>query len=253
MSEPGQGIPHYEAEGATYTDTRRPDPRIAALVEAALGGARSVVNIGAGAGSYEPRDREVVAVEPSAAMRAQRPPGLAPALAGTAEALPLADASVDAALAVLTVHHWVDLDRAFAEIRRVARERAVFVTFDPDAGGFWLEDYFPVLWAFDRPLFPAPAAFSVLGETEIRPLPVPHDCTDGFVGAFWRRPRAYLDPAVRRNMSGFARVPTDDLRAGLQRLAGDLATGAWARDNAGLLDRETFDVGYRLVTCRLGG
>src|SRR3954447_4376468 len=187
----------YEKIGAGYTVTRRADLRIADAIRTALGDAGSVVNIGAGSGSYEPTDLQVLPVEPSETMIRQRPASLPPALLGTAEKLPLPAKSVDAALAVLSAHHWRDRPAAFAEIRRVARKRAVFFTHDPDAEFGWLGDYFPGL-AGSR--YPQLAEFESLGSVTVEPVPVPADCTDGFTAAYWRRPEAYLDETVRANM-----------------------------------------------------
>src|SRR4029453_11376181 len=192
----------YGRIGGGYAETRRADPRIARVIRAGLGDAASVVNIGAGSGSYEPTDLAVVPVEPSETMIRQRPGSLPPSLPGTAGAPPLPAKSVDAALAVLSAHHWRDRSAAFAEIRRVARERAVFFTHDPDASFDWLGDYFPGLGGENR--YPPLADFAALGRVTVDPVPVPADCTDGFTAAYWRRPDAYLDKAVRANMSTFA-------------------------------------------------
>ncbi|HEX7243836.1 MAG TPA: class I SAM-dependent methyltransferase [Longimicrobiaceae bacterium] len=237
----------YDRIGTGYGRFRRPDPRIASRIHRALGGARSVVNVGAGAGSYEPADRPVVAVEPSATMVAQRPAGAAPAVRAVASALPFRDASFDAALAVLTLHHWPDWRAGVAELARVARERVVVLTCDPDAEGFWLvRDYFPGIVEQDRRVFPPPDDLArALGGADVVPVPVPWDCADGFLGAYWRRPEAYLNAGVRGAISAFARLP--DAEEGLARLRGDLADGAWARRNADVLTRGELDVGYRLV------
>src|SRR5947208_6206812 len=179
----------YDGIGRTYASTRRPDPRVEVAVRVALGDAASVVNVGAGAGSYEPA-QTVLAVEPSAAMIAQRPPGAAPAVQATAEAIPLADGECDAALAVLTIHHWADQERGVSEMRRVAG-RVVILTWDPDyAEAFWLvRDYLPESTALDRRRMPAiRRVCEWLGGAEVTPVPVPHDCVDGFFGAYWRRP-----------------------------------------------------------------
>jgi SAM-dependent methyltransferase len=239
----------YDRIGVTYTQTRRPDPRIDAAIRRVLGGARSVVNVGAGAGSYEPPET-VLAVEPSAVMIAQRPAGLAPAVQAAAEAIPLPDGAVDAALAVLTVHHWPDLERGFAEMRRVAR-RVVVLTWDPGmARSFWLSaEYLPdeaVEWDIARcPLIDAVAGLIGPG-AEVTPVPVPHDCSDGFFGAFWRRPEAYLDPVVRAGISNLAHFG-DALAPALERLAADLESDAWRRRHAGLLELDELDLGYRIV------
>jgi SAM-dependent methyltransferase len=237
----------YDTIGIGYQAHRRPDPRIAAAILHALGNARSVVNVGAGAGSYEPVDRAVVAVEPSLAMIRQRPAGSPPVVQASATALPFRDAAFDAALAVLTVHHWPDRARGLDELRRVARERVVMLTWDPAAAGFWLvEDYFPALVAIDREIFPPLDELRrVLGPIAVNPMPIPHDCVDGFLGAYWRRPAAYLDPAVRGAISTFTKL--GDVDAGLGRLREDLADGSWARRHQDLLGRSELDLGYRLV------
>ena len=239
----------YDRIGSDYVETRRPDLRIAHVIRAALGDVTSVVNIGAGSGSYEPTDLEVVPVEPSELMIRQRPRSLAPAVRGTAEALPLPDKSVDAALAFLTAHHWEDLRAAFAEIRRVSRRRAVFFTHDPGQSFGWLDDYFPGL-AGDR--YPALTEFGVLGRLTIDPVPVPADCTDGFTAAYWRRPSAYLDEAVRANMSTFALLDDHLVAEGVARLGRDLGDRSWHRRYGSLLTLPELDVGYRLVVAELG-
>jgi SAM-dependent methyltransferase len=238
----------YDRLGVTYTATRREDPRLAAAIHAALGDAVTVVNVGAGTGSYEPRDRRVVAIEPSRVMIAQRPRDAAPAVVASAEDLPLADDSVDAAMAVLTDHHWPDRARGLAEMRRVARRRAVVFQHDPSvAESFWLaRDYLPT---FLRRLRGKRLAdwMTPLGDVELRPVPIPHDCRDGFLGAFWRRPEAYLDPEVRAGISVFALLPEDEVAAAVDALRADLRSGAWARRNAGILEREELDLGFRVV------
>ncbi len=242
----------YDKVGSTYVATRRPDPRLAATLREALGDVTSVVNIGAGSGAYEPTDLDVVAVEPSRVMIDQRPAGAAPAILGSAEGLPLDDHSVDAALAVLTVHHWSDLRRAWTEIRRVVRERAVFLTFDPAAPPFWLtRDYLPQIRELDAARLPPLSVFESLGAVEVRPLPIPHDCTDGFLAAFWRRPTAYLDPTVQANISAFVALEPSTRRRGLDALRRDLENGSWASANRDLLTAETLDAGYRIVACTL--
>jgi SAM-dependent methyltransferase len=238
----------YDEIGAGYTGTRRADPRIAATIRRALGDAASVVNIGAGSGSYEPADVEVIPVEPSETMIRQRPASLPPALLGTAEQLPLPDKSVDAALAFMAAHHWADRPAAFAEIRRVARERAVFFTHDPDASFGWLDDYFPGL---DGERYPRLAEFEQLGAVTVEPVPIPADCTDGFTAAYWRRPEAYLDESVRANMSTFALLDERVVAEGAARLARDLDDQSWHRRYESLLSVPELDVGYRLVVAEL--
>ena len=237
----------YDTIGVGYRALRRPDPRIAAAIVNALGPAASVVNVGAGAGSYEPVDRRVVAVEPSREMIRQRPAGAAPVVQASATALPFGTGAFDAALAVLTVHHWPDRAQGLAELRRVVRHRVVILTWVPDAAGFWLtEDYFPELVAVDRAIFPTPDELRrTLGPVEVHPLPIAHDCTDGFLGAYWRRPQAYLDAAVRGAISSFSKLR--DVEPGLSRLRQDLDDGTWTRRYGSLLTRSDLDLGYRLV------
>jgi SAM-dependent methyltransferase len=218
----------------------------------ALGGARTVVNVGAGTGSYEPADRAVVAVEPSGVMLAQRPAGAAPAVRAVAEHLPLGDGVADAALAVLTVHHWSDWWAGLAELRRVAA-RQVIVTFDPgvSADQWVIRDYVPEIADLDAGRVPYAAMVDALG-AEVSVLPVGRAFPDGLLGAFWCRPEAYLDPVVRSRMSGFAQVDPAAVDRGMARLAEDLRTGEWARRNAGLDTLDEYDAGFRLLVAGPG-
>jgi SAM-dependent methyltransferase len=239
----------YDVIGARYTTTRRPDRRIAAHITAALGDARTVINVGAGAGSYEP-PQTVLAVEPSSVMIGQRPAGAAPVVRAYAEALPLADAAADAVMAVLTVHHWSDLEAGIAELRRVAARRIVVLTWDQRViRKFWLvQEYLPEAAALDDTrAVPIDRLAALLGGARVEPVPVPHDCTDGFGAAYWRRPAAYLDPSVRASISMLAQTGDAALRPGLDRLAADLDSGRWHERHRDLLDREDFDAGYRLL------
>jgi SAM-dependent methyltransferase len=245
-----QDVALYDAIGETYTATRRADPRIGALVADALSGAASVVNIGAGAGSYEP-PQTVAAVDPSLTMLRQRPAGAAPALLGEAEYLPLRDQCADAAMAILTIHHWSDLAAGIAEMRRVARERLVFLTWLPERfATFWLfEEYLPAAAKTDSDLaVPVDQLTAMLDRPRMQPVPIPHDCTDGVAAAYWRRPAAYLDPVVRAGMSALARTDEQALASGLARLASDLDSGEWQRNHADLLERDSLDIGYCLIT-----
>jgi hypothetical protein len=242
----GAGADLYDRIGSGYTGTRRPDRRIAHAVEVALGDARTVVNVGAGTGSYEPTDRDVVAVEPSATMRAARPAGSAPCLAAEAEALPLADASVEAAMAVYSDMHWRDRRRGIAEMTRVSARRVVVLTVDRDAAmRYWLtRDYLPGANGLFAPLV---RVTSLLPGCRVTTVPISHDCADGFVHAFWRRPRALLDPRVRATMSLFARLEPGAVERGLARLGADLESGAWQRRNRDILGSDALDLGHRLV------
>lgn len=246
--------PTYNRMGLNYTDFRQPDPRIEAAILTALGDARSVVNVGAGAGSYEPTDREVIAVEPSPVMIAQRPPGAAPALEGIAESLPLDDKSVDAAMGVLTVHHWPDLEAGLAEMRRVARHRIVLLTLDADAASnVWLiEDYFPEAGSMDRDVMPSQARIRAsLPGAAIEPVAVPRGCLDAFSSALWDRPEWLLDPEVRRASSIWHRMPADAAKRGLERLRADLKSGRWDKVHGHLRTLPELDVGLRLVRAEL--
>ena len=237
----------YDSLGRTYTATRAEDPRIAARIHAALGDARTVVNVGAGTGHYEPRDRWVLAVEPSATMIAQRPAGAAPVVRASAERLPLADRTVDAAMAVMTVHHWADWRAGVAEMVRVARRRVVVWTFDPDAlDALWIaRDYLPETIAIERARTPPLDEFVVAlgGGARVEPVPIPRDCRDGVAAAFYARPERYLDPVVRAGMSSFAHLADD----ALARLAADLESGAWDQRYGHLREQPELDAGYRLV------
>lgn len=244
------GLMHvsYDVIGVNYAALRRPDPRIAAQLRGALGSARSVVNVGAGTGSYEPDERSLVAVEPSREMIRQRS-SAAPVVRSMAERLPFSTGSFDAAMAVLTVHHWSDRERGLRELRRVAREKVVLLTFDPAARGMWLTDYFPELIALDEAQMPPLETYErALGPVTIEPVPIAHDCHDGFLYAWWRRPSAYLDERLRSGSSSFWKLR--GLEAGLARLSADLASGEWNRRYAALLEREAIDLGYRLISTR---
>jgi SAM-dependent methyltransferase len=246
----------YDEIGVEYARTRRTDPRHARAIADALGDARTVVNVGAGAGSYEPRDRPVTAVEPSRTMIAQRPEGAAPVVQAAAEALPFPDRTFDAGLAVLTIHHWSDPVAGLHELRRVVRGRVVVVTADIEVWArMWLvRDYFPEIAELDRGRFVTPEQVErELGGGRVDPLPTPADCVDGFAPAFWRRPRSYLDPAVRAGISSLVALDEQILSRGLAALAADLKTGAWAEGNAELLDLDEYDAGHRLVVADATG
>jgi SAM-dependent methyltransferase len=248
-SGPPVATPVYDRIGLAYARRRQPDPRIAAQIIDALGDAETVVDVGAGTGSYEPHDRRVVAVEPSTVMIAQRPPGSAPVVRAWAEALPFRNDTFDAALAILTVHHWPDKERGLAELVRVAARRIVF-TFDPDVHYSFslLDEYFPAAMEHERDRVPAVDDVArAIGATRVEVIPVPHDCTDGFGWAYWRRPEAYLDPEVRACISMFARLDPADVEPGVERLRRDLESGEWYERHADLLDKEWVDGGYRLV------
>jgi SAM-dependent methyltransferase len=240
----------YDAIGATYTVTRRTEPRIAARIWAALVDAGTVLNVGAGTGSYEPPDRDVTAVEPSALMRAQRPAGAAPCVAATAESLPFEDQSFDAAMAFSTIHHWQDPIAGLREMRRVARRVVVFTFDSRDTAWrhrFWLtRDYLPEVadLVVGTPSLTEQAR--AIG-ARIEPVLIPWDCADGFFEAYWRRPEAYLDDHVRRGVSVWARVGPEAEQRAVDSLRRDLASGRWAERNRDLLDLEAAELGLRLL------
>ncbi len=239
----------YDTIGHGYRRLRQPDPRIAAAILRSLGTATSVVNVGAGTGSYEPADRRVVAVEPSITMIRQRRRSAPPVVRASGSALPFRDATFDASLAILTIHHWPDKNRGLQELRRAARRRTVIFTCDPEATGFWLTDYFPALRDIDYRIFPSLDELRrELGRVTVLPVPVPFDCTDGFQGAYWRRPRAYLNPSVRGAISSFAKL--EDVTAGLAQLEAELNSGEWEQRYGAVLSRSDLDLGYRLVIAR---
>lgn len=236
----------YDRIGLNYTNLRRPDERIARQIEHALGAANTVLNVGAGAGSYEPVGRKLTAVEPSGEMIEQRKSTGATIVQCSAESLPFDDNSFDASMAVLTIHHWSDQTRGVAEMRRVTKGPIVFLTYDAAFGGFWLADYFPALVTLDEEQMPAMTQYSEwLGDVDIEPVPIPHDCTDGFLAAYWRRPSAYLDENVRSAMSSFWAL--GDVSEGLAKLESDLGNGKWEHRYGHLLERNELDCGYRLV------
>jgi len=235
----------YDFIGSNYAELRKPDPRIASIIENALGPAQTVLNVGAGTGSYEPADRAVTAVEPSREMIRKRRPAAPEAIQASAGDLPFADKSFDASMAILTIHHWPDKEAGLSEMRRVTRGPIVLLTFDP-AHRPWLTDYLPELAALDQTQMPMMSNYERwLGPVQITPVLVPHDCSDGFLYAYWRRPAAYLDPYIRTGSSSFWAV--GNAEAGLQRLRQDLETGEWERRYAELLSLEDYDAGYRLV------
>jgi SAM-dependent methyltransferase len=241
------GAQLYDAIGATYSVTRRTEPRIAAQVWAALGDARTVLNVGAGTGSYEPPGRDVIAVEPSAVMRAQRPAGAALCVAATAESLPFADQSFDAAMAFATIEHWQDPVVGLREMRRVARRVVVFTKDFSDPDLFWLNrDYLPEYAG----LFVGRPSLTELARAigaSAEPVLIPWDCADGFYEAYWRRPAAYLDEHVRRGMSIWARVGPDAEQRAVRALRDDLASGRWAQRNRDLVYLDAAELGERLL------
>lgn len=245
-------VARYDRIGEAYSLTRREDPRFLARIHIALGDASTVVNVGAGAGSYEPRDRVVVAIEPSDVMAAQRPRELAPAIRADAKNLPLRDESVDAAMAVLTVHHWdEDQERGVREMRRVARDAVVILTYDPlISGEMWLmADYLPEVAELDRRIFPSPERLAewLGGATRVERVPIPDDTPDWMLGSFWAHPERVLDEQARNATSGFARMDAGVVERVVRALRNDLESGAWEERHGHLRALDTYDVGLRLL------
>lgn len=235
----------YDTIGINYTELRKPDQRIAKIITEALGSARTILNVGAGAGSYEPTDRIVTAVEPSLEMIRKRGPFAAEAIQARAEDLPFEDKTFDASMAILTVHHWTDKEAGLREMRRVTRGRIVLLTFDPEHRP-WLTDYLPELAMLDEAQMSKMSDFERwLGPVNITPVLIPHDCSDGFLYAYWKRPAAYLDPRVRSGSSSFWAI--EDVEPSLNRLQRDLDTGDWERRYREILALHSYDAGYRLV------
>lgn len=239
----------YEQHGRTYARHREPDPRVATRIHAALGDARTVLNVGAGTGSYEPTDRWVLAVEPSATMRAQRPPDAAPAVNARAQSLPFDDDSFDAAMACVTIHHWDPPEVGLAELRRVARGPVVVFTFDLDGLPAWQQDHFGEGLAIERPRFPTLEAVATAlgGRTRIERIPTPGDCTDGFFEAFWNRPERLLDPAVRAAQSMWPLLPPGVEDRIVERLDSELRSGEWDAEHGHLRELSERDGALRLV------
>ncbi len=235
----------YDEIGVNYDELRKPDPRIAKIIQRALGDAQSILNVGAGIGAYEPIDRQLIAVEPSLEMIRKRRPTSAESVQACAEQLPFEDGHFGASMAVLTVHHWSDKKAGLSEMRRVTNGRIVLLTFDPSHRP-WLTEYLPQLATIDDAQMPAIEDYARwLGSINVSPVLVPHDCTDGFLYAFWRRPEAYLDRRIRSGISSFWRI--DNAEDGLQRLKQDLETGEWHRRFGELLTADEYDAGYRLI------
>jgi SAM-dependent methyltransferase len=238
----------YDRIGRGYSKTRRSDPRIASRIQRALGAAETVLNVGAGTGSYEPTDRTVTAVEPSAEMIAQRPRGSAPVVQAAAERLPFADGSFEAAMALLSIHHWEDPQRGIAEMQRVAR-RSVVLTFDAgDLQNWWLRDYAPQIAADDSGRFPPiDSIVAWMGGARVEVVEVSADCADLFLGALFARPELILDDGVRTATSGFARMEDSAEGKAVDRLRSDLENGRWDRLYGHYRELELLDVGLRLL------
>lgn len=247
------GDANYGAIGQGYATFRQPDPRIAAFIHAALGDARTVLNVGAGAGSYEPTDREVTAVEPSATQRAQRPAHLPRAVDAVAEKLPFADKAFDAAMTTFSVHQWPDLAAGLKEMRRVTRGPMAIISGDPDAlDRFWLTEYAPEVIATEARRYPPVSAFraALRGDVETTNVPIPLDCTDGFNEAYYGRPEMLLDPGARRACSAWSFVEPAAIARFERELKRDLADGSWDKEYGGLRTQRTFHGSLLLIVSK---
>lgn len=238
----------YDSIGRGYASTRRADPRIGGLISAALGSARSVVNVGAGAGSYEPEGIEIIAVEPSREMIAQRASNTGRVIVAGAEKIPLPDGAADAAMTILSIHHWQDAQAGIAEMQRIARNRIVILTYDPSELSWWLRDYAPEIFTDDERRFPpVEDILKWLGGGSIEVVKVPANCTDLFLGALWARPELILDDEVRASTSGFARMDNEREQEAVSRLRTDLESGRWDDLHGNLRKMSSLDVGLRLI------
>ena len=241
----------YDTIGINYAQKRKSDPKIAVQIFELLKGAKRIVNIGAGSGSYEPKNVDLVAVEPSLEMIKQRSADAHPVIQGTAESLPFPDNSFTHALTILSMHHWTDQELAFREINRVTTEKFVALSWNPNAEPFWLmRDYFPEFIEMDRNNFPnADILQNYFEDVEIHPLLIPEDCIDGFLAAYWKRPSAYLDESVRNSISSFSKV--NDISDVLEKLKIDIASGEWSQKNESILHQSSLDAGYILITGKI--
>ncbi len=238
----------YDEIGINYALKRKSDPRIASQILERLEGAQKVVNIGAGTGSYEPEHIDLIAVEPSIEMINQRSSNAHSVVQGSAESLPFPNNSFTHALTILSMHHWVNREQAFKEINRVATEKFIAITWNPDSDPFWLtRDYFPEIFDLDKRIFPNIKEFeSHFDNIEIDPLLIPEDCIDGFLAAYWKRPSAYLDVNVRNSISSFSKI--SNLSKGLDKLKSDIDSKKWFHTNESILSKSMLDAGYIIIT-----
>ncbi|MBK6399883.1 MAG: class I SAM-dependent methyltransferase [Bacteroidetes bacterium] len=246
---------NYDTHGQKYSGQRKTDPRIAAYVHNALADSETVINIGAGSGSYEPEDKYVIAVEPSITMRTQRiANGKIPAINAKADSLPFDDRSFDAAMAMVTVHHWPDIEKGISEIRRVTKKRIVIMTFDPDAlDDFWNVNYFPQLIEIERARYPSITRLqkALSAKTEVIKIPIPLDCVDGFQETYYGRPEAFLEKEVRMAQSAWGFLPADLEEKYIQNLSNDLQSGAWDKKFGHFRTQPNFTGALRLIVANL--
>ncbi len=241
----------YDQIGTGYTVSRCTDPHIETQIRSELVGAKRIINIGAGTGSYEPEDVDLIAVEPSIEMIKQRADTAYPVKQAKADNLPFPNNSFSHAMTILSMHHWDNREQAFAEIKRVTTDKFIAITWLPDTAPFWLtKDYFPEIYDIDREIFPSELELAkAFKNIEIKPLLIPNDCKDGFLACFWQCPEAYLQESVRAAISTFSKI--ENLDRGIKKLKTDLETGKWHKENAELLNKKFLDVGYRIITSDL--
>lgn len=247
------GDADYGRIGLGYASYRQPEPAIAALIEEALDPASRILNVGAGAGSYEPRHRDVTAVEPSASMRAQRPADIAAAINATAESLPFPDQSFDASMATFTVHQWQDLDAGLREMRRVTRGPVVILSCDPDlVEAFWLSHYAPKVLATEARRYPSLGHIGKVlgGDVDLVAVPIPLACRDGFNEAYYGRPELFLEAGARSACSAWSFVSEAENAVSIENLRRDLVSGAWDSRHGFLRSQPSFDGSLRLVIAR---
>ena len=242
---------NYDALASDYINYRIPDARIASAIRKHIPAGSRVLNVGAGQGSYEPENCNVVALEPSREMISRRPPDKRSAIRGLAESMPFADNCFDISLAILTIHHWHNIQKGLSEMKRVTCQKTIILTWNGDFGDFWLPDYFPEIAHIDTGLFPSIHKICGLlsDATEIDIVEIPHDCTDGFMCAYWRRPKTYLNTAARNAISTFSRL--NDLDDGLKHLQSDIESGVWRKRYSSILQKDKLDCGYRLLISNL--
>ncbi len=236
----------YDQLAEQYRNYRKPDPKIAARIQFHIQGAQRVLNVGAGMGSYEPEGCEVIAIEPSYEMISKRKGIKAKLIQGFAENLPFRDNEFDVSMGILTIHHWSDIAMGLQEMLRVSKNKIILFTWIGYGSDFWLEKYIPEIKGVDEKLFPTLEELDrLLGAISVETVEIPHDCTDGFMCAYWRRPEAYLNPNVRKAISTFSRI--SDFQKGFDRLNDDINSGMWHKKLSHLLEKESLDLGYRLV------
>jgi SAM-dependent methyltransferase len=242
---------NYDKLGQKYSVKRQTEPAIFSYIVKALGDAATVLNVGAGTGSYEPTDRYVIAVEPSLVMRSQRESNNKnPAVIAFADNLPFDDNSFEASTAFVTVHHWSDIHKGLHELRRVTKNQVIIMTFDPEAlDDFWNAIYFPELIEAEKKRYPSiDFITTALGGTcEVQKIPIPFDCADGFQEAFYGRPEAFLDKQVRQSQSAWGFISPEVEEKYIKDFAEELASGEWDKKYGHYRTQPSFTCALRLI------